>query len=160
MAPARVVDLERGELPAICAKTGVACDGLVKDTLRVVPRWVSALAVVLIVPYLVGRLYTARKLEVMLPIAPSRIARIRRMVQAAWVALVVGAAGLAASLFGAGGIAAIAFLAGVVAYIAIVYAGDQMWVGARPSDREEVVVLTRVDPTFAAALAAQYESAR
>jgi len=159
VAPTRVVDLERGDLPAVCAKTGVACDGLVKDTLRVVPRWVSALAVLLIVPYLVGRLYTARKLEVRLPIAPPRIARIRRMVQAAWVALVVAAAGFTASLFGAGGVAAVAFDAGVVAYVVIVYVGDQMWVGARPSDRDDLVVLTRVHPAFAAALAAQYQSA-
>jgi hypothetical protein len=142
----------------VCAKTGVACDGLVKDTLRVVPRWVSALAILLIVPYLVGRLYTGRKLEAKLPIAPARIARIRRMVQAAWIALVVGAAGFMASLFGAGGVAAIAFLVGVVAYIVIVYVGDQMWVGARPGDRDDEVVLTRVHPAFAAALAAQYES--
>ena len=160
VAPARVVDLESGDLPAVCAKTGVACDGLVKDTLRVVPRWVSALAILLLVPYLVGRLYTGRKLEVKLPIAPDRIARIRRMVQAAWVALVVAAAGFTASLFGAGGVAAIVFLVGIVGYIVIVYVGDQMWVGARPSDDDELVVLTRVHPAFAAALAAQYEAAR
>jgi len=54
----------------------------------------------------------------------------------------------------------IAFLAGLVAYVVIVYVGDQMWVGARPSDHDELVVLTRVHPAFAAALAAQYEAAR
>ena len=57
VAAARVDDLERGDLPAICAKTGEPCVGLVKDTLRVVPRWVSALAVLLIVPYYVARIW-------------------------------------------------------------------------------------------------------
>jgi hypothetical protein len=42
-APMRVDDLERGDLPAICAKTGVPCDGFVRDTLRVVAGWVAAL---------------------------------------------------------------------------------------------------------------------
>jgi hypothetical protein len=32
-----------------------------------------------------------------------------------------------------------------------------MWVGARPSDRDDLVVLTRVHPAFAAALAARYQ---
>jgi len=159
VATARVDDLEAGNLPAVCAKTGVACDGLVKDTLRVVPRWVSALAILLIVPYFVARPYTSRKVEVMLPVAPARIARTRRMVRAAWVALTVAAAGLAAGLFGAGPIAGVALLTGLAGYIVIVYVGDQMWVGARPTGDPDVVELTRVHPAFASALAAQYESA-
>jgi len=154
---ARVDDLERGNLPAVCAKTGVVCDGLVKDSLRVVPRWVSALAIFLIVPYFAARPYTSRKLEVKLPIAPPRIERIRRMVRAAWVALVVAAAGLMASLFGAGAFGGAALVVGLVAYVVIVYVGDQMWVGARPSGDDDVVELTRVHPAFAAALAAQYD---
>jgi hypothetical protein len=32
-----------------------------------------------------------------------------------------------------------------------------MWVGARPTERDDLVVLTRVHPAFAAALAAQYQ---
>ena len=155
---ARVDDLERGNLPAVCAKTGVACDGLVKDSLRVVPRWVSALAIFLIVPYFVARPYTSRKLEVKLPIAPPRLERIRRMVRAAWIALVVAAAGLMASLFGAGAIGGAALVVGLVAYVLIVYVGDQMWVGARPTGDDDIVELTRVHPAFAAGLAAQYDA--
>src|SRR5580704_8638050 len=99
---ARVDDLERGDLPAICAKTGEPCVGLVKDTLWVVPRWVSALAAFAVFPYYIGRMWSSRRIEVTLPIAPSRLQWIRRFVRAAWVALVFGAAGLAAAVFGAG----------------------------------------------------------
>jgi hypothetical protein len=159
-AAARVDDLERGELPAVCAKSGVPCDGLVKDTLRVVPRWVSALAILLIVPYYLARPYTSRKIEARLPVAPDRIELIRRMVRIAWVALVVAAAGLMASLFGAGAVGGAALLLGLAAYVVIVYAGDRMWVGARPCGRDDLVILTRVHPAFAAALSEQYESAR
>jgi fatty acid desaturase len=149
---ARVDDLERGDLPPICAKTGVPCDTFVKDRLRVVPRWVPPLAVLLIVPYFVGRAYASRNIEVQLPIAPARRERIRLLVRAAWVALVVAAAGLAASFFGAGAVSLAALVAGIVAYVVIVYVGDQMWVGARPGPTPDVVVLTRIHPEFARAL--------
>ena len=152
VAAARVDDLERGHLPAICAKTGVPCEILVKDTLRVVPRWVPPLAVLLIVPYFIGRAYASRRIESKLPISKARQDRIRRLVKTAWVALVVAAAGLSAAFFGGGTVSLIAFLAGLAAYVVIVYVGDQMWVGARPSPDADVVVLTRVHPEFARAL--------
>ncbi len=159
-ARARVEDLEEGNLPAVCAKTGVPCDGLVKDTLRVVPRWVSALAVLLIVPYYLARPYTSRKIEAKLPIAPARLDRIRHLVKLAWVALALAAAGFMAALFGAGVVGAAALFAGLAAYVVIIYSGDRMWVGARPTEHEDVVVLTRVHPLFVEALAAQGEPAR
>lgn len=159
-ATARVEDLEDGNLPAVCAKTGVPCESLVKDTLRVVPRWVSALAILLIVPYYLARPYTARRIEAKLPIAPARLDRIRRMVKLAWAALALAAAGFMAALFGAGAVGGAALLVGLVAYVVIIYSGDRMWVGARPTKDDGVVVLTRVDPAFADALAAQYEPAR
>jgi hypothetical protein len=157
MAAARVDDLERGDLPAICAKTGEPCVGLVKDTLWVVPRWVSTLAAFAILPYYVGRLLSSRRIEVTLPIAPSRLQWIRRFVRAAWVALVLAAAGLAAAVFGAGMIGVAALLVGLIAYVVIVYAGDQIWVGARPSHRDDVVILTRVHPHFARAVDNMYK---
>ena len=158
-AAARVDDLERGDLPPVCAKTGVPCDGRVRDTLRVVPRWVSALAILLIVPYYLARPYASHKLDVQLPIAPERIELIRRMVRFAWVALVAAAAGFTASLFGAGAVGAVALFVGLAAYVVIIYTGDRMWVGARPSGRDDVVILTRIHPAFAAALARQGDPA-
>lgn len=156
-AAARVEDLEEGRLPAVCVKTGGPCDVPVKDTLRVVPRWVSALAVLAVVPYFVARAYTSRRIEAKLPVAPARLERIRTLVRGAWVALVLALAGLSASLFGAGAVGVFALVAGLFAYLAIVYAGDQMWVGARPSKRDDVVILTRVHPDFARAVDRMYE---
>jgi len=101
-AAVRVDDLERGDLPALCAKTGVACDGLVRDSLRVVPRWVAASVYAFVVPFLILRLYFSRRVEAKLPIAPARVQRIRGLVRAAWIAIVIAAAGLASAIFGAG----------------------------------------------------------
>jgi hypothetical protein len=157
-APVRVDDLERGDLPAVCAKTGEPCDGLVRDTLRVVPAWVAALVYAGVVPFLILRLYLSRRVEAKLPIAPARVRRIRGLVRAAWVAMVVGAAGLASAIFGAGAIGVLALLAGLGVYVATVFVGDLLWLGAIASRRPDVVILTRVHPEFARALARQYEA--
>ena len=125
----RVDDLERGDLPAVCAKTGVPCDGLVKDNLRVVPAWVAALVYAGVVPFLVLRLYFSRRVEARLPISPARVQRIRSLVRASWIAVVLAAAGLASALFGSGAVGAVALLVGVVAYLGIMAAGDLLWVG-------------------------------
>ncbi|MDQ1481479.1 MAG: hypothetical protein QOI44_2340, partial [Actinomycetota bacterium] len=47
---------------------------------------------------------------------------------------------------------------GVVAYLGIVFVGDLLWVGAVASRRSDVVILTRVHPTFARALSEQYDA--
>jgi hypothetical protein len=158
-AAVRVDDLEAGNLPAVCAKTGVECDGLVRDSLRVVPRWVAASVWALVVPFLILRLYFGRRVEAKLPIAPARVQRIRSLVRGAWIAMVVAAAGLASAIFGAGGVGVLALLAGAIAYVTIVFVGDLLWVGGVASRRADVVILTRVHPEFARALAAQYDGA-
>ena len=158
-AAVRVDDLERGDLPAVCAKTGVPCDGLVRDSLRVVPPWVAALVYAFVVPFLILRLYFSRRVEAKIPIAPARVELIRRLVRGAWIAIVIAAAGLASAIFGAGAVGVLALLVGVVAYLAIVFVGDLLWVGAVTSKRSDVVILTRVHPEFARALREQYESA-
>jgi hypothetical protein len=157
-AAVRVDDLERGDLPSVCAKTGVECDGLVRDSLRVVPAWVAAL-VYTVVPFLVLRLYVGRRVEAKLPIAPGRVEHIRRLVRGAWMAIVIAAAGLASALFGAGIVGVVALVVGVVAYLGIVFVGDLLWVGAVASRRDDVVYLTRVHPEFARALRAHYDAA-
>jgi fatty acid desaturase len=154
-ASVRVDDLERGDLPAVCAKTGVPCDDLVRDSLRVVPPWVAATVYLLVVPFLILRLYFSRRVEAKLPIAPARVQRIRSLVRAAWIAIVVAAAGLASAIFGAGVVGLIALVVGIVAYVGIVFAGDLLWVGAIAGPRADVVILTRVHPEFARALREQ-----
>jgi hypothetical protein len=156
-APVRVDDLQRGDLPPVCAKTGVPCAGLVRDTLRVVPAWVAALVYAGVVPFLILRLYVASRVVAELPIAPARVLRIRGLVRAAWVAMVVGAAGLASAIFGAGAVGVLALLLGLVAYVTIVFVGDLLWLGAIASRRPDVVILTRVHPEFARALGKQYD---
>lgn len=152
----RVDDLECGDLPFVCAKTGVPCDGLVKDRLRVVPAWVAALVWAAVVPFLILRLYTSKRVEAKLPIAPARVQRIRSLVRGAWIAMALAAAGLASAIFGSGAVGGVALVVGVVAYVAIVAAGDLLWVGAVASRRTDVVFLTRVHPEFARALNEQY----
>jgi fatty acid desaturase len=155
-AAVRVDDLEHGDLPAVCAKTGVPCDDLVRDSLRVVRPWVAALVYVFVVPFLILRLYFSRRVEAKLPIAPARLERIRSLVRAAWIAMVIAAAGLASAIFGAGAVGVIALVVGLVAYVGIVFVGDLLWVGAIASPRADVVILTRVHPEFARALREQY----
>ena len=155
-APVRVDDLQGGDLPPVCAKTGVPCDGLVRDTLRVVPAWVAALVYAGVLPFLILRLYTARKVEAKLPIAPARVQRIRGLVRAAWIAMVVAAAGLASAIFGAGAVGVLALIVGAVAYLGIMLMGDLLWLGGIATKRADVVILTRVHPEFARALAEQY----
>ena len=135
MVAARVDDLERGDLPAICAKTGEPCVGLVKDTLRVVPRWVSPLAVFADRPVLTSGawLHASRRIEVTLPIAPGRL-RVDPPIRARRVdrARVRGGRALGrVVLRRAAWSACVAFVAGLVAYLVIVYVGDQIWVGAQ-----------------------------
>jgi hypothetical protein len=155
-AAVRVDDLERGNLPAVCAKTGVPCDGLVRDSLRVVPAWVAALVYAGVVPFLILRLYFSRRVEAKLPIAPARVERIRKLVRGAWIALVLAAAGLASAIFGAGVVGAVALFVGLVAYVGIVFIGDLLWVGAIARSDPDVVILTRVHPEFARALREHY----
>ena len=151
----RVDDLERGDLPVVCAKTGVPCDDLVRDSLRVVPAWVAATVYLLVVPFLILRLYFSRRVESKLPIAPARVQRIRSLVRAAWIAMVIAAAGLASAIFGAGVVGLVALVVGIVAYVGIVFAGDLLWVGAIAGPCADVVILTRVHPEFARALREQ-----
>ncbi len=158
-AAVRVDDLERGNLPAVCAKTGVVCDDLVRDSLRVVPAWVAASVYAAVVPFLILRLYFSRRIEAKLPIAPARVQRIRSLVRGAWIAIALAGAGLASAIFGAGVVGLLALLVGVLAYVGIVFVGDLLWVGAVAGRRPDVVTLTRVHPDFAQALHDRYDSA-
>jgi hypothetical protein len=122
----RIADVEAGDLPAICAKTGVVCANPVAVRLRV----------------------GIRRVHGVLPIVARRARLVRVLVRCSWVVLAIGVVGW----FTARPIGIAAF----VAYVALVLAGDRLWLAARPADANDEMILTRVHPNFAAAIDAQY----
>jgi hypothetical protein len=122
----RIADVESGDLPAICAKTGVDCANPVAVRLRVGIRRVNGV----------------------LPIVAGRARLVRVLVRCSWVLLAVG--------FGAWFAARPVGYAMFAAYVALVLVGDSLWLAARPANTSDEMVLTRVHPNFAAAVDAQY----
>jgi|SRR5436309_5822788 len=137
-----VDDLERGDLPALCVKSGVHCANPVGVTLR--PG---------------GHAWTpfAPRVHAILPIDGRRARLIRASTRASWVVLFVALAGLVASVTGGGAVALTIGVAALVLYAALVIVGDRSSIGARPVPGTDAsVVLTRVHPAFARALDEQY----
>ena len=122
----RIADVEAGDLPAICAKTGVDCANPVAVRLRVGIRRVNGV----------------------LPIVPGRARLVRVLVRGSWVLLAIG--------FGVWFAARPVGYAMFAAYVALVLAGDRLWLAGRPAETNDEMVLTRVHPNFAAAVDAQY----
>jgi hypothetical protein len=122
----RIADVETGDLPAICAKTGVDCANPVAVRLRV----------------------GIRRVHGVLPIVATRARLVRVLVGCSWVLLAIG--------FGAWFVARPLAIAMFAAYLALVVVGDRLWLGARPAETNAEMMLTRVHPNFAAAIDAQY----
>ena len=122
----RITDVEAGDLPAICAKTGVECANPVGVRLRA----------------------GFRSIRGVLPIVASRVRLVRVLVKLSWVVLALAAILLFASVrIG---------VAGVLIYLLLFLAGDRLWVGTRPVASADEIMLTRVHRNFAAAVDAQY----
>jgi hypothetical protein len=137
----RIDDLDRGDLPALSAKTGNPCANPVAIVLRPEQRlWSPA----------------GPKIPVIIPLERARARARRLLTRAAWVALVTGAAALVAAITGAG--SAVLLLAGgaLVVYVALIGVGEARWIGSRPSEHAGEVVLTRVHRAFARAVDEQY----
>ena len=109
-------------MPAICAKTGVPCANPVGVRVRLGVRPVHGV----------------------LPVVPSRASLYRWMVRVSFFVLV---AALAAVFFSFGLAAAL-----VLVYAALFIVGNWLWVGARPADTREEIVLTRVHQHFVDAI--------
>jgi hypothetical protein len=138
---ALIDDLERGDLPALSAKTGRACANPVAMVLRPEQRLWSPLG---------------PKVTVIVPMEPAR-ARARRLsTRATWVLLVAAAAALVAALTGAGSAVALLAVLCLVSYALLVLIGELRWIGSKPSEHEGEVVLTRVHRAFAHAVDEQY----
>jgi hypothetical protein len=136
----RISDLERGDLPAICAKTGQPCANAHGVVLRPGSHLWSPGGV---------------RIDAVIPIAAARVRQRRALARAAWVLLAVFGAALLASLAGGGGFAFTIAVGAFVVYVALVLTGDRMWVGAQMGNEREVY-LTRVHHEFTRAVDAQY----
>jgi|tagenome__1003787_1003787.scaffolds.fasta_scaffold20242950_2 hypothetical protein len=122
----RIADVEAGDLPAICAKTGVACANPVAVRLRV----------------------GIRRVHGVLPIVAARARLVRVLVRCSWVLLAIG--------FVAWFVARPLGVAMFAAYVVLVLLGDRLWLAARPGDSNDEMIVTRVHPNFAAAVDEQY----
>jgi hypothetical protein len=111
-------DFERGDMPAVCAKTGVPCDNPVAVRLRIGRRPVTGV----------------------LPIVPGRARLVKWMIRTSF--FVLAAAVLLA--FVSFDLAAIA----VALYVVLFIVGDQLWVGSKGADTRDLIVLTRVHQNF------------
>src|SRR3954463_7348939 len=122
----RIADVEAGDLPAICAKTGVACANPIAVRLRV----------------------GIRRVHGVLPIVAARARLVRVLVRCSWVLLAIG--------FVAWFVARPLGVAMFAAYVVLVLLGDRLWLAARPGDSNDEMIVTRVHPNFAAAVDEQY----
>jgi hypothetical protein len=137
----RVDDLERGDLPALSAKSGTACANPVAIVLRPEQRPWSPLG---------------PRVDAVVPLEARRVRGRRVLARVSWAALVAGAAALVAAFTGGGSAAAVLVLVAVAAYGVLVTVGELRWIGARPSGEAGEIVLTRVHPAFARAVDEQY----
>jgi hypothetical protein len=137
----RIDDLERGDLPALSVKTGRSCANPVAVVLRPEQRPWSPLG---------------PKVSAILPLEATRARARRVLTRVSWVVLVVAAAALAAAVTGVGSAVLLLALLAIVVYVALMIVGDLRWVGAKPSDHDGEVVVTRVHPAFARAVDEQY----
>ncbi len=144
----RVDDLKRGDLPAICAKTGVPCRNAVALKLRVSGTGT------------LGPLITERRLGVVLPMVPKRTALVRRLGVASWVAFLAFVAGILWAIDRGGNAAAALTLLALVSYVTLVVLGSRLWVGATVAYDRHAVKLLRVHPQFARAVGEQSQASR
>jgi hypothetical protein len=137
----RVLDLERGDLPALSVKTGAPCANPVAVVLRPEQRpwWPRG-----------------PKISAVVPLEAARARSRRSLTRFSWALLVLCAAALVAAITGAGPVGLVAAALAFLAYVALFVVGDWRWVGSRPSEHDGEVVLTRVNAAFAHAVDEQY----
>ena len=77
VATASVEDVEQGNLPRVCAKTGQPADGF--KTLQFVstPGWTWILLLFGILPFLIARYFAARRIYALIPMSDLALRRIR-----------------------------------------------------------------------------------
>jgi len=148
-APVDVGALRRGDLPAVCVKTGVPTEFLVRTGFTVVPGWTWWLLLCGVVPFVLAQVFAGEKVEATLPVSDEALRRVRawrwawRICAALAVVLIV--------LAGVLGSAAVAWAGAalIVASLVVSVGANLVWVGVTNTRRRDQVFLTRVHPRFA-----------
>ena len=141
-----VSDLERRYLPPVCVKTGGPADVGVAKTFVWVPGWTWILILFGIIPFLIARYFTARRVTLELP-ATSEVDRRRRNANVTTVLLCAGAIGLLV-YSSAQQILVLYWLVGALFVGTLVYRSVELyahWIGGYLL--EETLVLSRVHPS-------------
>lgn len=90
-AAARVEDLESGNLPAVCAKTGEPADGFARVEFTSTPAWTWILLLFGILPFLIARWFSKVRVSALVPMSEAALRRGRRFNWTVMGLLVVGA---------------------------------------------------------------------
>jgi hypothetical protein len=147
-------DLEAGNLPALCAKTGAPTANWTRMRLAATPGWTWILILFGIVPYFLASYFATVRVAARVPLQPSVARRLHRLLVAQRMALVGGIAVLLVGSFTGTVALGVIGLAGLVGGIALTLMGYRGSVGARPGPTPGSLVLTGVHPAFAGAVAA------
>ncbi len=67
--PVAVGALRRGDLPALCLKTGVPTEFQVSNGFTVVPGWTWWLLLCGVVPFILARVFAGQRVEATLPVS-------------------------------------------------------------------------------------------
>jgi hypothetical protein len=153
-AAATVADFTSGNLPKICAKTGVPTDSVARVVVTSAPGWTWILIVFGIVPFLIVRWIFSRKSVGRVPVTPAAMGRARSIRWVLFGVFVAGVALIVASFAAE----TVVLLLGVVLVMASLLVGwgfpGTWWIGGHW--QRDWIWLTGLHPDFAGALGAQY----
>jgi hypothetical protein len=142
-----------GDLPPVCAKTGLPASETVRVAGRAAPSWVAPMVLVGFLPWLLARAGASRRYEIEVPLTADAWRRFRMFRSAGLTAALTG---LACSVIAAGTGAAVVTVLLLVGVAVVGGAGLLVnewvnWFGVRLSPEGEYG-LTRVHPRFADAV--------
>lgn len=153
-APVLLQDLERGDLPAVCVKTGVPCTTLYRERWWITPQWMLLFLLAGVLPFFVVAAFGSEKVEGYIPLSRDAHRRLRRLAIVRPIAYLV-AAFAAGTLFTADALRGAPLLSTVLlclAAVALVVVASDAPVDVDPGRTRSTVVLRRVHPEFARAL--------
>ena len=153
-APVLVQDLERGDMPPVCVKTGVPCTTLYRQRWWMTPQWMLWLFLAGVVPFVMAAVLGSEKVEGRVPMSQDAYRRMR-LLSIARVVACLAAGGSVATVFALGdpSDARLISMAALCAFaVAVMLAARYASVEVEPGKTRSTVVLKRVHPEFARAL--------